>query len=199
MLSRSRSDGTTVTASGPAPVIGYGSVFLRPAEREDLPRFVAWLSDARTTRTLALRGPISLAMEEGWFERLLEVQGRDTWHFTICRAEDARPLGAIGLHDVDTINGSAMLGIFIGDPADTGHGYGSDALRALVSFGFAELRLERIWLDVYAYNDRARNVYDRVGFVHEGTLRHALYRDGAFQDVHRMSILREEWAERERG
>jgi RimJ/RimL family protein N-acetyltransferase len=92
-----------------------------------------------------------------------------------------------------------MLGIFIGDPADTGKGYGSDALRAIVSFGFAELRLERIWLDVYAYNDAARRVYDRVGFVHEGTLRHALYRNGAFQDVHRMSILREEWAAQSRG
>jgi diamine N-acetyltransferase len=199
MVTRSRPDGATSTASGPVPIIRHGSVFLRPAEREDLARFVAWLGDARTVRTLALRGPISLAMEEGWFERLLEVQGRDTWHFVICRAEDGRPLGAIGLHDVDTINGSAMLGIFIGDPADTGRGYGSDALRALVSFGFAELRLERIWLDVYAYNERARQVYDRVGFVHEGTLRHALYRDGAFQDVHRMSILRDEWAARDRG
>jgi RimJ/RimL family protein N-acetyltransferase len=196
MVSRSDLDGVTASASKPVAMIRHGSVFLRPAERDDLPRFVAWLGDARTSRTLALRGPISLAMEQGWFERLLEVQGRDTWHFVICRADDARPLGAIGLHDVDTINGSAMLGIFIGDPADTGHGYGSDALRALVSFGFAELRLERIWLDVYAYNERARHVYDRAGFVHEGTLRHALYRDGAFRDVDRMSILREEWAAR---
>jgi RimJ/RimL family protein N-acetyltransferase len=199
MVTRSPSDGASASAAGPVAVVRHGSVFLRPAEREDLPRFVVWLSDARTTQTLALRGPISLAMEEGWFERLLDVQGRDTWHFVICRADDGRPLGAIGLHDVDTINGSAMLGIFIGDPADTGKGYGSDALRAIVSFGFAELRLERIWLDVYAYNDAARRVYDRVGFVHEGTLRHALYRNGAFQDVHRMSILREEWAAQSRG
>jgi len=189
---------TATSENGPVPLIRHGTVFLRPAEREDLPRFVAWLDDARTARTLALRGPISLAMEEGWFERLLQVQGRDTWHFVICRAEDARPLGAIGLHEVDMINGNAMLGIFIGDPDDTGRGYGSDALRALVSFGFGELRLERIWLDVYTSNERARRVYDRVGFVHEGTLRHALYRDGAFQDVERMSILRDEWAARER-
>ena len=56
----------------------------------------------------------------------------------------------------------------IGDPADTGQGYGSDALRALVGFGFDELRLERIGLDVYDFNERARRVYERVGFVHEG-------------------------------
>ena len=67
---------------------------------------------------------------------------------------------------------------------------------ALVAFGFDQLRLERIELDVYDFNDRARAVYERVGFVHEGTMRRALFRDGAFHDVHRMAVLRDEWAER---
>jgi RimJ/RimL family protein N-acetyltransferase len=175
-------------------MIAHGLVFLRPAEREDLPRFVEWLSDLETTRTLALRSPLSLAMEQGWFDRVVERHGSELWHFVICRLADGRPVGAIDLHEVDTTNGSAGLGIVIGDPADTGQGYGSDALRALLAFGFGELRLERIWLDVYDFNDRARHVYERVGFVHEGTLRRAMFRDGVFHDVHRMAILREEWA-----
>jgi len=183
----------------PQPMIASGSVFLRPAERSDLPLFVRWLTDARTTRTLALRSPLSLALEEGWFERLLEQHGRDVWHFVICRTADGRPLGGIDLHDIQLVNGSASLGIAIGDPADTNQGYGSDALRALLGFGFGELRLERIWLDVYDYNERARRVYERVGFVLEGTLRHALWRDGAFRDVLRMAILREEWAAQQVG
>ena len=179
---------------GYEPMLAHGSVYLRPAEREDLPLFVRWLGDARTTRTLAIRSPLSLALEEGWFERLLEHHGRDHWHFVICRPSTARPVGAMDLHEIDLVNGSAGLGIMIGDPADTNQGYGSDALRALIAFGFGELRLERIWLDVYDFNARARHVYERVGFVEEGVLRHALYRDGAFHDDHRMAILREEWA-----
>jgi len=176
------------------PMLAHGSVHLRPAEREDLPLFVRWLGDARTTRTLAIRSPLSLALEEGWFERLLERQGGNHWHFVICRTVDGRPVGAMDLHEIDYVNGSAGLGIMIGDPADTNQGYGSDALRALIRFGFGELRLERIWLDVYDFNARARHVYERVGFVEEGVLRHALYRDGAFHDDHRMAILRYEWA-----
>jgi len=179
--------------SGHGAMIAHGLVFLRPAEREDLPRFVAWLSDVRTSRTLALRSPLSLAMEQGWFERVVERQGSEIWHFVICRLADGRPVGAIDLHDIDLTNGSAGLGIVIGDPADTGQGYGSDALRALLGFGFGELRLERIWLDVYDFNERARHVYERVGFVHEGTLRRAMFRGGVFHDVHRMSVLRDEW------
>ena len=103
--------------------------------------------------------------------------------------------GLTAARQVDRVNGSASLGIVIGDPADTNQGYGSDALRAMLAFGFGELRLERIWLDVYAYKDRARRVYERLGFVHEGTLRHGLFRAGAFHDVHRMAILRAEWEE----
>lgn len=184
----------STSRDGRLPIIANGSVYLRPAERADLPTFVRWLADARTTRTLALRSPISLASEEQWFGRLLERQGSVLWHFVICRSADDRPVGAIDLHDVDLVNGSASLGIVIGDPADTGLGYGSDALRALLGFGFGELRLERIALDVYAFNERARRVYERVGFVHEGTMRHAMFRDGVHHDVHRMSMLRSEWA-----
>ena len=49
-------------------------------------------------------------------------------------------------------------------------------------------------LNVAQTNATARRVYERVGFVHEGTLRHGLFRAGAFHDVHRMAILRDEWA-----
>jgi RimJ/RimL family protein N-acetyltransferase len=173
--------------------IRHGRVFLRPGERSDILTFVGWFTDARTTRTLLFVSPIGEALEERWFDGMLERHGREQWFFVICRIEDERAVGAIDLHAIDLTNGSAAIGVTVGDPADTGQGYGSDALRAIIEFGFGELRLERIWLDVYDFNERARRLYDRLGFVHEGTLRHGLYRAGAFHDVHRMSIIREEW------
>jgi hypothetical protein len=42
---------------GTEPVIAHGSVYLRAAERDDIPRFVAWLNDYRTSRTLDIRAP----------------------------------------------------------------------------------------------------------------------------------------------
>jgi RimJ/RimL family protein N-acetyltransferase len=178
------------------PMLAHGSVYLRAGEREDIPTFVRWYTDLRTTRTLLMSSPMSHAAEERWFDRMLDAQGKDSWFFVICRREDDRPVGGIDLHEVNLRSGSASLGIAIGDPEDTGHGYGSDALRSLLAFGFGQLRLERIELDVYDFNDQARRVYERVGFVHEGTLRHALFRNGAHHDVHRMAILRDEWSNR---
>jgi RimJ/RimL family protein N-acetyltransferase len=178
---------------GTEPQIQHGRVYLRPAEREDIPRFVSWFGDWRTARTLVFRAPMSNAQEQRWFDGMLERQGTSDYLFVACLLDDDRPIGNCGLHELDLVNGSAMLGIAIGAPEDRGRGLGTEILRALIGFGFGQLRLERIWLDVYASNPGARRVYERGGFVHEGTLRRAIFREGRYQDVHRMAILADEW------
>lgn len=183
----------TTRRDGTEPMIAHGAVYLRPAEREDLPLFVRWMNDWRTSRTLGLQAPLSLPMEEAWFEHTVAGQGKDGYHFVACLLEDDRPVGTIGLFHLDPLNGNAGLGISVGAPEDRGRGLGSDMLRALLAFGFGTLRLERIWLDVYDINPGARRVYERVGFVLEGTLRHAVFREDRYADLHRMSILVDEW------
>jgi RimJ/RimL family protein N-acetyltransferase len=185
------------TAQAPAPpgnpIIRGERVYLRPAERSDLPTFVRWLNEADTVRYLTLMAPMSLASEERWFDGLLERQGTRDFHFVICLLADGRAIGTAGLHEVDRESGSAAFGIAIGDEADRSQGYGTDALRAICDFGFGSLRLERIYLDVFTPNQRAIRSYERAGFVLEGTQRRAHFSDGRFEDTHRMSLLRDEW------
>ena len=175
------------------PLIRGERVWLRPAERSDIPTFVRWFNDAETTRFLAQRTPMSQAGEEQWFERMLQQHGRELYMFVICLLEDDRPLGTIGLHDVDHINGSAEFGIVVGEKSLWGQGYGTDALNAIADFGFGELRLERIYLQVFDYNARAVRAYEKAGFQTDATLRHARFHRGQHHDVHVMSILRDEW------
>jgi diamine N-acetyltransferase len=175
------------------PIIAHGSVFLRAAERDDIPLFVSWLNDYSTSRTLGIHAPLSIPLEEQWFEHMVASQGKEGYHFVACLAADGRPIGSTGLFALDLRNGSAGLGISIGAASDRGKGHGTDMLRALLGFGFGFVRLERIWLDVYQINPGARRVYERVGFVHEGVLRHAAFREGRYLDIDRMSILADEW------
>lgn len=186
----------TTRSDGTIPIIAHGSVYLRAVEREDLPRFVAWLNDYATSRTLALRTPLSLPLEERWFEGLVEDGGRHRQVYVACRVEDDRPIGNVGLEEIDLLNGSAAIGLMIGEARDRGRGHGSDMLLAILGHGFDSLRLERIWLDVYDFNVGARRLYERLGFVHEGTLRHAVFREGRYVDVHRLSMLAGEWRAR---
>ena len=88
----------------------------------------------------------------------------------------------------------AGIGISIGEKSLWGKGYGTDAMNALLDFGFGMLRLERMWLEVYVFNKRARRSYDKSGFVLEGVERNGVFKQGRYLDVEVMSILRDEWA-----
>lgn len=170
-------------------------VFLRPFERADAELYRRWRADAQP---MALAGwpdpaPLSLAQVEARIERLAKEQGEEFMTFLICLLEDERPIGEVLFGHIDRHNGGAELGIFIGEPEEWGKGYGTDAINALVAFGFGELRLERIWLEVWTENGRARRAYEKAGFVHEATLRNDRYEGGRFTSGDVMSILRDEW------
>ena len=66
-------------------------------------------------------------------------------------------------------------------------------MNAVVDFAFGELRMERVWLDTGADNDRAQAAYRKAGFVVEGRLRHVWFQDGVYADDLRMALLRDEW------
>jgi RimJ/RimL family protein N-acetyltransferase len=178
----------------PLPILRGEHVYLRPAERDDVPRFVRWLNDAETTSFLSMRAPMSVAMEEKWFEGMVERQGKDHYHFVICMLADDRPIGSLSLFAIDYVNGNAGIGISIGEKALWGKGYGTDAMFALLDFGFGMLRLERMWLDVYEFNKRARRSYEKCGFVSEGIKRHDVFKQGRYVDVELMAMLSEAWA-----
>jgi RimJ/RimL family protein N-acetyltransferase len=175
------------------PILRGERVYLRPSERSDLELFVRWLADAEVKQHLSLRSPISQAMEDKWFEQVVEQQGRDRYHFVICLLPEGRPIGATDLRDMSLEDGRAAFGIMIGEKSEWNRGYGTDALNAICDFGFGQLRLERIQLDVFADNLRAQRSYEKAGFKSECTLRHAHYGDGRFVDVERMALLRDDW------
>jgi len=176
--------------------IESGRVFLRPFERSDAERYQRWRADAEVAALAGFPEPMSLAQVEQRIEQRMADQGKDSYAFLICRLDDQQPIGEAVLFELDQRNGSAELGIFIGEPEEWGKGYGTDAVTAIVNFGFGTLRMERIWLNVWTENPRAQRAYEKAGFVLEGTLRHDRYEGGRFTDDHIMSILRDEWLSR---
>ena len=180
------------------PILRGERVFLRPAEREDIPSFIAWLSDAVVSEGLATRAPWSRVAEDAWFDELQKDQSKTIWHFAICLRDGGRPVGFCALHAIDHVNGSTELGIGIGDRSEWDKGYGTEAMRILLDFAFGELRLHRLFLQVFDFNARAIHVYESVGFTLEGTEREAYYRHGRYHDMHVMGILRSEWEAQDR-
>jgi len=84
-------------------------------------------------------------------------------------------------------------GIFVGDKKEQGKGYGTEAMKLLLEYGFNTLNLNRLDLKVNDFNLRAIKCYQRLGFVEEGRMRQSCFRNGEYHDQIIMSILRSEW------
>jgi len=173
-------------------VIRGERLYLRSIERDDLERCHDWMNDEELRSTLAQRYPMSLAQEGDWIERTTRGQDPCRLIFAICLFEGDRHIGNCGLEGVDRDNAVATFGILIGERDCRGKGLGEEATRVLCRFGFDEVNLHKIRLDVHAGNAGAVRTYERVGFRKEGVLREEAFRRGGYIDVIRMGLLRGE-------
>ena len=167
-------------------------VFLRPIEPEDVDLVHRWHQDI-ALRRLGGQPPRSLARLRTRFEARRDEEGQSLFSFMICLLDDGRPIGRVDMFEIDRLNGSAQLGIEIGERSLWGKGYGTDAVDAALDFAFGELRLERVWLGTAADNIRAQRSYAKSGFVVEARLRNAYSERDRMVDEILMAILRDEW------
>ncbi|HEX6031410.1 MAG TPA: GNAT family protein [Tepidiformaceae bacterium] len=161
---------------------------LRAREPEDEPLSYQWFNDPVVTEFLTLRYPLSHRSER----EFLEAQGQPGYRnasFSIVKRDGDSLIGGCSLEAASPENRSAVLGIAIGDKSYWDGGYGTDAMRVLCRFGFEQMNLHRIQLDVYQGNDRARHVYEKVGFRVEARRRQAHYKYGRYQDIYVMGLL----------
>jgi len=162
-------------------------VRLRAREPEDEPLLHRWFNDPEVTEYLAIRYPLSHHGEREFIEKTSDVSYQ-TASFAIETLEGTM-IGGCGLENASPENRRSTLGIAIGDKAHWDGGYGTDAMRVLCRVGFEMLNLHRIELEVYDGNERARHVYEKVGFRLEATRRQAVYKHGRYLDVHLMGLL----------
>ncbi|MFX1374600.1 MAG: GNAT family N-acetyltransferase [Promethearchaeota archaeon] len=169
-------------------------ITLGPVKREYIESYLKWLNDPELTQYLSIYLPLTRMMEEDWIENL--KNRNDTIVFSILvndKDESEKHIGNCGLHNIDWKNRFAEVGIMIGEKEFQNKGYGTEAMELLVEYGFQQVNLNRIQLHVYDFNIRAINSYRKIGFIEEGRMRQAQFKNGKYHDMILMSILHEEW------
>lgn len=101
-------------------------------------------------------------------------------------------IGTCGLHHVDRRSRTCSFGISLGRD-HLGKGYGRDAVRTLVGYAFRHLNMRKLWLSVYADNERAIRSYKSVGFREEAVLKEHVYSEGVHKDWLYMSLFRRDY------
>jgi len=158
--------------------------------RNDIPLLVKWKNDPEIA-DLVRGGPINTTyeLESRRYEKGLAEP--DVIRLIIETLAE-KPIGFISLGEIDKENRKAEVGMLIGEKEYWDRGYGTDALVALLKHLFFKLGLNRVGLEVFEYNHRAKKAYEKIGFKVEGIQRQGLYRDNTYYDILLMGILKED-------
>jgi len=168
-------------------------VKLREYKKEDIKQAQEYVNDPEIKSFLAPGIPFLYTYEDElkWFES--NTATKDTYNFAIETLAESKYIGGCGINSIDWKNSVAVVGIFIGDKNYWSKGYGTDAMKVLVSFIFDEMNINKVKLHVYSFNPRAIKSYEKCGFVKEGVLRQEIFRRGQYHDEIVMGLLREEF------
>jgi RimJ/RimL family protein N-acetyltransferase len=179
------------------PIIRGEKVWLRPFERDDIDASLRAINDREISDLVGFWGPVSKPMSEKWYEEeIVKDHGERGFFFAVCELGKAELIGQCSFHEY--VRGlRAEVGIWM-MPEYVGRGFGTDAMNALLDYGFGQLGLQRVGLHVSPGNERAIRSYEKSGFSHEGRMRAFRRRRGELVDDVLMSILRAEWEQLER-
>lgn len=167
----------------------YGGVIIRKFRYEDIPLKVKWVNNPENNQFLHYDIPIDVSGTQKWF--LSHI--RDKARYDAVIEVDGKPVGTIGLLSIDQRNRKAEYYIAMGEPDYKGKGIAKKASMLLLKYGFENLDLNRIYLFTEIKNEAAQRLFERVGFVKEGILRHDIISHGKYVDRIVYGYLREDW------
>lgn len=165
-------------------------IYLSPRNSEDVELFTKWLNDFEVTDYTGRSGVVVTLEGE---RQYLEQIKTDGVYFAIVTLDGDKMIGTVSLEKIEMQNQKAILGIFIGEADSRNNGYGTEAIKLILEYGFHYLNLQNIQLSVYECNERARACYQKCGFKEMGRRRKANFINGKFYDTIYMDILREEF------
>ncbi len=167
-------------------------VVLRRHSADNRAAFRRWYGDPEVARLARYQeGPMRVEEIDRFFES--RALGSESLAMAIHVRADDRLIGSCAFSQLDAENGSALFHITIGERAEWGRGYGTEATRLMVDHAFGSLQLHRIALSVFEFNDRALRAYRRCGFQVEGRARESIWRGGRWWDEISMSMLASDW------
>ena len=188
--------------------MNYPNIDLRTISRDDVKRIVEWIKDDEVAELWFGRYSYGDAAHLGYDPQKILNSSKEEWNrtfndenpephrafFSIYKSENNAHIGESQLF-IDDALGDAQLSVIIGEKDLWHHGYGSSSVVKLMSHAFKDLELYRVWVDIPEYNTHARNMFEGLGFQHEGTLRQSRPHHGARHNSAIMGMLKNEFSQ----
>ncbi len=170
------------------------SIYLRLMEVSDTEKIVAWRNNDRVRQNFIYQQLFTPEGHMNWIRT--QVETGHVVQFIICERETDRAVGSVYFRDIDREKGCAEYGIFIGEDDAVGKGYGTQAAKMALAYAFETLRLQRVFLRVFADNVGARKSYEKAGFRLIEEKQEEVTIDGISRKVIFMECFEREYAQK---
>ncbi|WP_374141196.1 GNAT family N-acetyltransferase [Leptotrichia hongkongensis] len=167
------------------------NVYLSPISLDDVEEYAEMVNDIKVSVGLGYLSYTNIIDFESEKEFLISAKKEKMFAVRLLKNDEL--LGNIGFNSVDLLNRTAVIGIMLGNPNYQRKGYGIEAVKLILDYGFSFLNLRNISLSVFEYNEAAYNLYKKAGFKEVGRLRKAVEIMGKTYDVIIMDMLKEEF------
>lgn len=163
------------------------NIILRAIEIEDGNMLKNMINDPEIERNvLGWSKPVSAARQNQWIEEQSDS-------FKLIIEVNNNAVGLASITNLDFKNSVATLNIKIHSNSNRGKGYGEKIIKMLADYCFNELNLNCLNAKVLESNNASNNMFVKIGFFHEGTLRERVFKNGKFNDVNVYSLLKKEF------
>jgi RimJ/RimL family protein N-acetyltransferase len=157
-------------------------VGLRAVEKEDLILLRDWRNNPDLRKNYREVRELNMTNQEAWYNKSC-VNNPNDFMFIIQRLEDNKPIGAAGLLYINWIIRSADFSFYIGEENVyiDDKGYAEDAAKLLIDYGFNNLNLHKIWMELYEFDIKKINFFkDILNFNQDGILTDNCYEGGKY-------------------
>ncbi len=175
-------------------------LLLRDFTTDDVEALAACRTDERYWRYYERVDDVEAGAREhvGLFVGWQAEQPRTHFQLAIVLEQDGTLIGDCGLRRRPQLSfgGATDLEADIGyelDPRYWGQGYATEAMRALVHYGFESLGLHRIWAFCLAANEPSWRLMERLGMRREGVLQQNVRLRGRWVDTYVYGLLHDAW------
>ena len=175
------------------PMLETERLLLRKITRDDAPDIFEYASDAEVPTYMSWEPHQSIQETYSYLERAMKrYQEHNPGPWAIVHRRDAKMIGTCSFSFWDRQHNSSEIG-YVLNRRYWGQGYMSEAVRAIVAFGFRELGMNRIQARCDVPNVGSARVMEKAGMTFEGVLRQQLFEKGSYRDIKIYSILKSEW------
>ncbi|MCX6219206.1 UDP-4-amino-4,6-dideoxy-N-acetyl-beta-L-altrosamine N-acetyltransferase [Spirosoma sp.] len=164
-------------------------ITLTPLTETDIELVRTWRNSPEVAQYMYTSEPITAEQQKAWFDRIQQDSSSRYW---LIEYNDKK-IGLASLTGISQTLSSCYWAFYLGDTSIRGGGLGAKIEFNVLEYVFNELKLNKLRCEVITFNDKVISMHEKFGFRREAYYRQHVKKDGAWQDVVGLALLKPEW------